>query len=87
MIKKNHFSYDPVINVKYLCKCNIHGVQVSEHNVYFSTLKSNLFLMFRYGDMMSRPGSMMMGGGIGGYMPMSRLHFKHIFAARNISFL
>ena len=24
---------------------------------------------------------MMMGGGIGGYMPMSRLPFKHIFAA------
>ena len=42
--------------------------------------------MFRYGDMMSRPGSMMMGGGIGGYMPMSRLHFKHIFAARNVPF-
>ena len=31
--------------------------------------------------MMSRPGSMMMmGGGIGGYMPMSRLHsFSSIF--------
>ena len=42
--------------------------------------------MFRYGDMMSRPGSMMMGGGIGGYMPMSRLPFKHIFAARNVLF-
>ena len=86
MIKKFHLSNDPAINVKYPCTCNIHGVQVWEHNVYFSTLKSNLFLMFRYGDMMSRPGSMMMGGGIGGYMPMSRLPFKHIFVVRNISF-
>ena len=32
----------------------------------------NKFLPKRYGDMMSRPGSMMMGGGIGGFMPMSR---------------
>ena len=34
--------------------------------------RSEIILVARYGDMMSRPGSMMMGGGIGGYMPMSR---------------
>ena len=53
MIKKFHLSNDPAINVKYPCTCNIHGVQVWEHNVYFSTLKSNLFLMFRDGNTMS----------------------------------
>ena len=53
MIKKFHLSNDPAINVKYPCTCNIHGVQVWEHNVYFSTLKSNLFLTFRDGNTMS----------------------------------
>ena len=40
--------------------------------IIFLKLISEMILMSRYGDMMSRPGSMMMGGGIGGYMPMSR---------------
>ena len=51
--------------------------QVVEHSesVRFEKVlkhRSEIILVARYGDMMSRPGSMMMGGGIGGYMPMSR---------------
>ena len=54
--------------------------QVVEHSesVRFEKVNAHtpeIILVARYGDMMSRPGSMMMGGGIGGYMPMSRLTF------------
>ena len=42
-------------------------------NFVFCFYVLEIVLVNRYGEMMSRPGSMMMGGGgIGGYMPMSR---------------
>ena len=44
----------------------------SDEQVWEFTMFKEMILMNRYGDMMSRPGSMMMGGGIGGFMPMSR---------------